>query len=111
MQTWTDPTIPITPSNVFERKKKTIPVARVIPVQREVLLGTGDTGETGEDKKLDREVAKAMADMETVVSEDRPSTSSPLPGKGCTVREVKLVNFLTSVCFLSNEYSLRVVYT
>ena len=90
MQTWTDPTIPITPANVFERKKKIIPVARVIPVQREVLLGTGDTGETGEDKKLDREVAEAMADMETVVSEDRPSTSSPLPYKGCTVREVKI---------------------
>ena len=93
MQTWTDPTIPITPANVFERKKKTIPVARVIPVQREVLLGTGatgETGETGEDKKLDREVATAMADMETVVSEDRPSTSSPLPYKGCTVREVKI---------------------
>ena len=86
MQTWTDPTIPITPANVFERKKKTIPVARVIPVQREVLLGTGDTGE---DKKLDQEVKEAMADMETVVSEDRPSTSSPLPCKGCTVREVK----------------------
>ena len=90
MQTWTDPTVPITPANVFERKKKIIPVARVIPVQREVLLGTGATGETGEDKKLDREVAKAMADMETVVSEDRPSTSSPLPYKGCTVREVKI---------------------
>ena len=86
MQTWTDPTIPITPANVFERKKKTIPVARVIPVQREVLLGTGDTGE---DKKLDQEVEEAMADMETVVSEDRPSTSSPLPCRGCTVREVK----------------------
>ena len=90
MQTWTDPTNPITPANVFERKKKIIPVARVIPVQREVLLGTGDTGETGEDKKLDREVEEAMADMETVVSEDRPSTSSPLPYKGCTVREVKI---------------------
>ena len=89
MQTWTDPTIPITPANVFERKKKIIPVARVIPVQREVLLGTGDTGETGEDKKLDREVEEAMADMETVVSEDRPSTSSPLPCKDYTVREVK----------------------
>ena len=91
MQTWTDPTIPITPANVFERKKKIIPVARVIPVQREVLLGTGDTGETGEDKKLDREVEEAMADMETVVSEERPSTSSPLPCRGCIVREVKLV--------------------
>ena len=89
MQTWTDPTIPITPANVFERKKKVVPVARIIPVQREVLLGTGDTGETGEDKKLDREVEEAMADMETVVSEDRPSTSSPLPCRGCTVREVK----------------------
>ena len=100
MQTWTDPTIPITPSNVFERKKKTIPVARVIPVQREVLLGTGDTGETGEDKKLDREVEEAMANMETVVSEDRPSTSSPLPYRGCTVQEVKLVKFLTNMCFL-----------
>ena len=103
MQTWTDPTIPITPSNVFERKKKTIPVARVIPVQREVLLGTGDTGETGEtgeDKKLDQEVEEAMADMETVVSEERPSTSSPLPCRGCTVREVKLVKFLTNMCFL-----------
>ena len=102
MQTWTDPTIPITPSNVFERKKKTIPVARIIPVQREVLLGTGDTGETGEtgeDKKLDREVEEAMADMETVVSEERPSTSSPLPCRGCTVREVKLVKFLTNMCF------------
>ena len=100
MQTWTDPTIPITPSNVFERKKKTIPVARVIPVQREVLLGTGETGATGEigeDKKLDREVEEAMADMETVVSEDRPSTSSPLPCRGCTVREVRLVKFLTNV--------------
>ena len=92
MQTWTDPTIPITPANVFERKKKTIPVARVIPVQREVLLGTGDTGETGENKKLDREVEEAMADMETVVSEDRPSTSSPLPCRGCTVQEVNLLN-------------------
>ena len=101
MQTWTDPTIPITPANVFERKKKLIPVARVIPVQREVLLGTGDTGETGEDKKLDREVEEAMADMETVVSEDRPSTSSPLPSRGCTVREVKLVKFLTNMCLLS----------
>ena len=103
MQTWTDPTIPITPANVFERKKKTIPVARIIPVQREVLLGTGvtgETGETGEDKKLDQEVEAAMADMETVVSEDRPSTSSPLPNRGCTVREVKLVKFLTNMCFL-----------
>ena len=100
MQTWTDPTIPITPANVFERKKKIIPVARVIPVQREVGLGTGDTGETGEDKKLDREVEEAMADMETVVSEDRPSTSSPLPCRGYTVREVKLVKFLTNVCYL-----------
>ena len=103
MQTWTDPTIPITPSNVFERKKKTIPVARVIPVQREVLLGTGDTGETGEtgeDKKLDQEVEEAMADMETVVSEDRPSTSSPLPCRGCTVSEVSFAKFLTNVCLL-----------
>ena len=100
MQTWTDPTIPITPANVFERKKKIIPVARVIPVQREVLLGTGDTGETGEDKKLDQEVEEAMADMETVVSEERPSTSSPLPCRGCTVREVKFVKFLTNMCFL-----------
>ena len=100
MQTWTDPTIPIIPSNVFERKKKTIPVARVIPVQREVLLGTGDTGETGEDKKLDQEVEEAMADMETVVSEERPSTSSPLPCRGCTDREVRFVKFLTSMCFL-----------
>ena len=100
MQTWTDPTIPITPANVFEMKKKSIPVARVIPVQREVLLGTGDTGETGEDKKLDREVEEAMADMETVVSEERPSTSSPLPCRGCIVREVKLVKFLTNMCFL-----------
>ena len=67
-------------------------MARIIPVQREVLLGTGatgETGETGEDKKLDQEVEAAMADMETGVSEDRPSTSSPLPYKGCTVREVK----------------------
>ena len=87
MQTWTDPTIPITPANVFERKKKVIPVARVIPTQREVLLGADDTGE---DKKLDREVEEAMADMETVVSEERPSTSSPLPCRGCTVQEVKL---------------------
>ena len=100
MQTWTDPTIPITPSNVFERKKKTIPVARVIPVQREVLLGTGDTGETGEDKKLDQEVEEAMADMETVVSEERPSTSSPLPCRGCTDREVGFAKFLTTVCLL-----------
>ena len=97
MQTWTDPTIPITPANVFERKKKVIPVARVIPTQREVLLGTD---ETGEDKKLDREVEEAMADMETVVSEERPSTSSPLPCRGCTVREVKIVKFLTNMCFL-----------
>ena len=97
MQTWTDPTIPITPANVFERKKKVIPVARVIPTQREVLLGTD---ETGEDKKLDREVEEAMADMETVVSEDRPSTSSPLPCRGYTVREVNLVKFLTNVCYL-----------
>ena len=97
MQTWTDPMIPITPANVFERKKKIIPVARVIPVQREVLLGTGDNGE---DKKLDREVEEAMADMETVVSEERPSTSSPLPCRGYTVREVKLVKFLTNVCYL-----------
>ena len=82
MQTWTDPTIPITPANVFERKTKIIPVARIIPVQREVLLGTGDTGETGEDKKLDREVEEAMADVETMVSEDRPSTRSPLPCRG-----------------------------
>ena len=100
MQTWTDPTIPITPANVFERKKKVVPVARVIPVQREVLLGTGDTGETGEDKKLDREVEEAMADMETVVSEERPSTSSPLPCRGCTVREVKFAKFLTNMCLL-----------
>ena len=103
MQTWTDPTIPITPSNVFERKKKTIPVARIIPVQREVLLGTGDTGETGEtgeDKKLDQEVEEAMADMETVVSEERPSTSSPLPCRGCTDREVRFAKFLTNMCFL-----------
>ena len=97
MQTWTDPTIPITPANVFERKKKTIPVARIIPVQREVLLGTGDTGE---DKKLDREVEEAMADMETVVSEERPSTSSPLPCRGCTDREVSFAKFLTNVCLL-----------
>ena len=97
MQTWTDPTIPITPANVFERKKKIIPVARVIPVQREVLLGTGDTGE---DKKLDREVEEAMADMEAVVSEDRPSTSSPLPYRGCTVQEVRFVKFLTNMCFI-----------
>ena len=82
---------------MFERKKKIIPVARVIPVQREVLLGTGDNGE---DKKLDREVEEAMADMETVVSEERPSTSSPLPCRGYTVREVKLVKFLTNVCYL-----------
>ena len=100
MQTWTDPTIPITPANVFERKKKTIPVARVIPVQREVLLGTGNTGETGEDKKLDQEVEAAMADMETVVSEERPSTSSPLPCRGCSVREVKFAKFLSSMCLL-----------
>ena len=100
MQAWTDPTIPITPANVFERKKKLVPVARVIPVQREVLLGTGDTGETGEDKKLDREVEEAMADMETVVSEERPSTSSPLPCRGCTVREVKFAKFLTNMCLL-----------
>ena len=97
MQTWTDPTIPITPANVFERKKKVIPVARIIPIQREVLLGAD---ETGEDKKLDREVEEAMADMETVVSEERPSTSSPLPCRGCTVREVKLVKFLTNMCLL-----------
>ena len=97
MQTWTDPTIPITPANVFERKKKVIPVARVIPTQREVLLGTD---ETGEDKKLDREVEEAMADVETMVSEDRPSTSSPLPCRGCTVQEVKFVKFLTNMCFL-----------
>ena len=100
MQTWTDPTIPITPANVFERKTKTIPVARIIPVQREVLLGTGDTGETGEDKKLDQEVEAAMADMETVVSEERPSTSSPLPCRGCTDREVRFAKFLTNVCLL-----------
>ena len=98
MQTWTDPTIPITPANVFERKKKVIPVARVIPTQREVLLGTE---ETGEDKKLDREVEEAMADMETVVSEERPSTSSPLPCRGCIVREVKLAKFLTNMCLLT----------
>ena len=97
MQTWTDSTVPITPANVFERKKKLIPVARVIPTQREVLLGSE---ETGEDKKLDREVEEAMADMETVVSEERPSTSSPLPCRGCTVREVKLVKFLTNMCYL-----------
>ena len=97
MQTWTDPTIPITPANVFERKKKVIPVARIIPTQREVLLGAD---ETGEDKKLDREVEEAMADMETVVSEERPSTSSPLPCRGCIVREVKLVKFLTNMCYL-----------
>ena len=97
MQTWTDSTVPITPANVFERKEKLIPVARVIPTQREVLLGSE---ETGEDKKLDREVEEAMADMETVVSEERPSTSSPLPCRGCIVREVKLVKFLTNMCFL-----------
>ena len=97
MQTWTDPTIPITPANVFERKKKVIPVARVIPTQREVLLGSD---ETGEDKKLDREVEEAMADVETMVSEDRPSTSSPLPCRGCTVQEVKFVKFLTKMCSL-----------
>ena len=97
MQTWADPTVPITPANVFERKKKVIPVARVIPTQREVLLGTD---ETGEDQKLDREVEEAMADVETMVSEDRPSTSSPLPCRGYTVQEVKLVKFLTNMCFL-----------
>ena len=97
MQEWTDSTVPITPANVFERKRKLIPVARVIPTQREVLLGSD---ETGEDKKLDREVEEAMADVETMVSEDRPSTSSPLPCRGCTVQEVKLVKFLTNMCFL-----------
>ena len=97
MQTWTDPTIPITPANVFERKKKVVPVARVIPTQREVLLGADDTGE---DKKLDREVEEAMADVETVVSEDRPSTSSPLPYRGCPVQEVKFVKFLINMCSL-----------
>ena len=97
MQTWTDSTVPITPANVFERKKKLIPVARVIPTKREVLLGSE---ETGEDKKLDREVEESMAKAETMVSEDRPSTSSPLPCRGCTVQEVKLVKFLTNTCFL-----------
>ena len=97
MQEWTDSTVPITPANVFERKKKLIPVARVIPTQREVLLGSE---ETGEDKKLDREVEESMAKVETMVSEDRPSTSSPLPCRGCTVQEVKLVNFLSNTCFL-----------
>ena len=87
MQEWTDSTVPITPANVFERKKKLIPVARVIPTQREVLLGSD---ETEEDKKLNREVEEAMAKVETRVSEDRPSTSSPLPCRGCTVREVKI---------------------
>ena len=97
MQTWTDSTVPITPANVFERKKKLIPVARVIPTQREVLLGTD---ETGEDKKLDREVEESMAKAETMVSEDRPSTSSPLPCRGCTVQEVKLIKSLIKTCFL-----------
>ena len=97
MQTWTDPTIPITPANVFERKKKVIPVARIIPTQREVLLGAD---ETGEDKKLDREVEESMSKVETMVSEDRPSTSSPLPCRGCTVQEVKLIKSLINMCFL-----------
>ena len=63
MQEWTDSTVPITPANVFERKKKLIPVARVIPTQREVLLGSD---ETEEDKKLNLILSKVQEHQQSL---------------------------------------------